>query len=92
MWSTIFSSLRNADVSYMGMTSRQLVTRAQVHLNLNFNKTAKTQQIRSCQCCKTNEINANFFKIIRQYHTDYEAKVQEALLIILGCPENNGRF
>ena len=51
------------------MTSRHLITRTQKHLNLNFNKIATTQYIKSCQRYKVKKLDANSFKTIRQYAT-----------------------
>ena len=47
-----FCCLRDADVSYIAMTSRHLVIRAQEHLSFNINKTTRARHISSCQCCK----------------------------------------
>ena len=84
--------LRDAHVSYISMTSRYSVSRAQEHLNLNLNKTPITQHISSCQCCNANKLNANSFNIIGQCDTDYEIKVHEALLITKHKPRLNSRL
>ena len=44
-----FSCLHDADARYIGMASGPLIAIAQEHLNSNFNKTAITQHISSCQ-------------------------------------------
>ena len=59
-----FSCLHDAVVTYMDMTSRHLVNRAQEHLNLNFNKIAVTRHISACQCCKANKVSFNLFEIV----------------------------
>ena len=56
----VVSGLRDADVSYIGITTCHLVSREQEHWSLN-NKAAVVQHIGSCQCCNANTLNANFF-------------------------------
>ena len=57
----VVSGLRDADVSYIGITTCHLVSREQEHWSLNNNKAAVVQHIGSCQCCNANALIANFF-------------------------------
>ena len=84
-----FSCLRDANLSYIGMTSRHLVTRVNEHLHSTINKTAVTQHINSCQFCKKGKLDLSRFEILKRCNTDYETKIQEALLIKKNQPKLN---
>ena len=69
-------------ISYIGYTTRHLITRAHEHLNLNsIAKTAVKDHINSCSHCTKIDLSVSNFKVIKKCNTSFEAKVQEALLI-----------
>ena len=77
-----FSCPCNTAVSYVGFTTRYLITRAHEHLNLNSNaKTAVKDHIYSCSHCSKTDLSVSNFKVIKKCNTGFEAKIQEALLI-----------
>ena len=77
-----FSCPCDTAISYIGYTTRHLITRAHEHLNLNsIAKSAIKDHIYSCShCSKTNLSECNF-EVIKKCNTGFEAKIQEALLI-----------
>ena len=75
-----FDCLRDANCSYVGMTTRHLVTRVQEHLHSTTNKTAISEHLKLCESCKK-DINIKSFKIIKKCSNEYETKIHEALQI-----------
>ena len=57
-----FTCLGDANMSYIGMTSRPLVTRAQEHFYSTINKTAITQHINSCSSFGSSNFSLGSFK------------------------------
>ena len=72
-----FSCPCDTTISYIGYTTRHLITRAHEHLNLNsIAKSAIQDHIYSCSHCSKTD-----FEVIIKCNTGFEAKIQEALLI-----------
>ena len=70
----------DTNMSYIGMTTRHLGTRIQEHLQVK-GKSAIQDHIDDCQFCNQAYINIDNFKVIRTCNTEYNTKIQEALLI-----------
>ena len=72
-----FTCSRDVNTTYIGMSTRHLVTRAREHLQLNSNsaKSAISQHISSCQTCQNSNLDVSSFKVIRNCHNEYEAKI-----------------
>ena len=90
-----FTSSRDVNTTYIGMSTRLLVTRAREHLQLNSNsaKSAISQHISSCQTCQNSNLDVSSFKVIRNCHNEsYETKIQEALLIKKLIPRLNSQL
>ena len=81
-------------MTYIGMSTHHLVTRAREHLQLNSNsaKSAISQHISSCQTCQNSNLDVSSFKVIRNCHNEYETKIQEALLIKKLTPRLNSQL
>ena len=75
-------------MSYIGMTTRHLGTRIQEHLQPKA-KSAIRDHIDDCQSCKQANINVDNLKVIRTCNTEYNSKIQEALLIKKHNPKLN---
>ena len=59
-----------------------LAARACEHLVLaGPQKSAIKEHIRACAICREEKYNVNSFQILKSCHTEYETKIQEALLI-----------
>ena len=76
-----FSCSRDANISYIGMTTRHLGTRIQEHLHHKATKSAIHDHFEICQNCKLNNTDLNGFKVLRIGNSEYATKIQEALLI-----------
>ena len=83
-----FSCSCNTNMSYIGMTTRHLGTRIQEHLQPKA-KSAIRDHIDDCHSCKQANINVDNFKVIRTCNTEYNSKIQEALLIKKHNPKAN---
>ena len=70
------------------MTTRYLGTRIQEHLQPK-GKSAIQDHIDNCQLCNQANINIDNFKVIRTCNTEYNTKIQEALLIKKHNPKLN---
>ena len=77
--------------SYIGMTSRHLITRVKEHLDLGdlHTKSAIKDHIYNCNSCSSFKQSIHSFSILRQCNNDYDAKIHEALLIKRLKPELN---
>lgn len=85
-----FTCSRDVRATYIGMSNRHLVTRAQEHLNLGGSvETAISQHIRNCHDCLHSPLDTNSFKIIKKCKDNYETKIQEALMIKKHNPSIN---
>ena len=78
----LFTCSCNTNVSYIGMYTRHLATRAGDHLNLDDSHiSAIKRHLRSCRQCCNGLYNVTSFKILRKCNTDYDTKIHKALLI-----------
>ena len=86
-----FSCSCDENVSYIGMTSRHLITRVKEHLNLGdlHTKSAIKDHIYQCKICSNSNYSINSFRILRQCNNDYDTKIHEALIIKRKKPELN---
>ena len=63
------------------MTTRNLAARACEHLvSAGHQKSAIKEHIRACAICREEKYTVNSFQFLKSCHTDYETKIQEALL------------
>ena len=77
-----FSCPCDTALSYIGYTTRHLITRAHEHLNLNsIAKSAVKDHMYSCSHCSKTGLSVSNFEVIKKCNTGFEAKIQEALLI-----------
>lgn len=77
-----FSCSRDVRETYIGMSARHLMTRAHEHLNPPKSaKTAISQHICKCNDCKNMPLSVNNFRVIKKCSSEFETKIQEALLI-----------
>ena len=77
-----FSRPYDTAISYIGYTTRHLITRAHEHLNLNSNaKTAVKDHIYTCSHCSKTDLSVSDFKVIKKCNTSFAAKIQKALFI-----------
>ena len=84
-----FTCSCDTNLTYIGMSSRHLITRVE-HLNLaDSRKSAIKDHILSCPICSNLQYNLNSFTILKKCNSDYEAKIHEALLIKHHSPNLN---
>ena len=77
-------------LTYLGMSSRHLFTRAKEHLDLNQSrKSAIKDLILDCVKCSNSSHSLASFKILRNGKNEYNTKVYEALLIKKFKPKLN---
>ena len=77
-------------LTYLGMSSKHLVTRAKEHLDLNqLQKSAIKGHILDCVKCSNSSHSLASFKILRNCKNEYDTKVYEALLIKKFKPKLN---
>ena len=84
--STPFSSL------YIGVTTRHLDIRIQVHLQHKTTKSATRDHLEMCQNCWLNNTDLNGFKVLRICNSKYATTIQEVLLIKKHNPQLNRQF
>ena len=85
-----FTCLCDKDMTYIGMSSRHLITRVKEHLNLADSRISAIQDhILSYPICSNLQYNINSFTILRKCNSDYEAKLHKALLIKRDSPSLN---
>ena len=89
-----FTSSCDTSLSYIGVTSRPLCIRIQEHLDCspkNKIDSAVKKHLGHCQKCfaETRKNGTDQFQIIRQCDTQYDAKIQEAILIKRRNPKLN---
>ena len=78
------------NLTYIGISSRHLITRVKEHLNLaDSRRSAIKDHILSCPTCSNLQYNIGSFTILRKCYSDYEAKIHEALLIKCHSPSLN---
>ena len=84
-----FSCACDAHLSYIGMSSRHLSTRAKEHLNLaDKRKSAIKDHLYSCDIC-SNNLDMDSFTVLKKCNSEYETKIHEALLIKKQGPKLN---
>ena len=83
-----FFCLCDTNMSYIGMTTRHLGTRIQKHLQPK-GKSAIRDHVDNCQLSNQANINTDNFKVIRTCNTEYNTKIQEALLLKKHNPKLN---
>ena len=77
-----FSCSCDTNKTYIGMSSRHLITRVRKHLNFkSLQDNAIKDHILSCGKCSNNRFNENNFIIIRKCKSEFCSKIHEALLI-----------
>ena len=80
----------DTNLTYIGMSSRHLITRVKEHLNLAYSrKSAIKDHILSCPTSSNLQYNINSFTILKKCNSGYEAKIHEALLIKRHSPSLN---
>ena len=80
----VYKFLCSCDMNktYIGMSSRHLITRVWEHLNFkSLQDSAIKDHILSCGKCSNNRFNENNFIIIRKCKSEFCFKINEALLI-----------
>ena len=75
-----FKCLRDADISYIGETTRHLIKRVREHV-----KTDKKSQVfihlSKCNTCKNASLGVSNFQILKSCQNSYEVKIHESFLI-----------
>ena len=88
-----YTCLSDSDTSYIGKTERHLVTRVNEHLDPKSNHTEVTKHIFDCESCRncirSKALSVSNFQILKQCGSDYEARINEALLIKKCSPKLN---
>ena len=89
-----FTSSCDTSLSYIGVTSRPFCIRIQEHIDCspkNKVDSAVKKHLNHCQKCfaDTRTNGSDHFQIIRQCDTQYDAKIQESLLIKKRNPKLN---
>ena len=85
-----FSCLRDANITYIGETTRPLTIRVSEHLNCKSKtKTAVGKHIMECNGCKNHNFSLHDFRIVKQCSTAGDTRVHEALLIRKHSPRIN---
>ena len=73
-----FTCLRDAELTYVGKTSRHLVTRVQEHLAFESDKrSAIKDHILACNSCKNGNIDVANFEIVKKCSSDYDACIMK---------------
>ena len=76
-----FSCSCDTNMTYIGMSSKHLITRVLEHLNFNsLQHSAIKNHMLSCGKCSNNRFNENNFVIIRKCKSEFCSKIHEALL------------
>ena len=86
-----FNCSCDADLSYIGMTTRHLSVRVKEHLHSK-DRSAVGKNIDNCHVCKEKPVGVNNFKIMRACSTEYNIKIPEALLIKKCNPKMNSQL
>ena len=87
-----FTCSRDATETYIGMSTRHLLTRAQEHFNLKNAKSAINQHLQNCNTCNTGKLNLSSFCVMKKCRSNFATKVQEALLIKKQNPTMNKKL
>ena len=86
-----FNCSCDADLSCIGMTTRHLSVRVREHLHSKV-RSAVGKHIDNCHVCKQKPVGVKDFKIMRACSTEYNTKIQEALLIKKCNPKLNSQL
>ena len=86
-----FNCLCDADLLDIGMTTRHLSVRVREHLHSKV-RSAVGKHIDNCHVCKEKPVSVNDFKIMRTCSTEYNTKIQEALLTKKCNPKLNSQL
>ena len=80
-----FQCLRDAGCSYVGQSSRHLITRVNEHLSLHKpnerNQSEIKKHVYKCPICHKQFLDINNFKILKKCQTTFELVIHEALSI-----------
>ena len=77
-----FTCSCDANLTYIGMSTRHLSTRAEEHLDFNSQvSSAIKNHIMCCNVCSSVKLNLNSFKIIKKCKSEFHTKIHEALFI-----------
>ena len=82
----------DAGLTYMGKSTRHLLTRAKEHLNLGSSVKSKIKEhISECNLCNKNDTDSliHCFIVIKKCSSDYDCKIHEALIIKKQQPKLN---
>ena len=82
----------DAGLTYIGKSTRHVVTRAKEHLNLGSSVKSKIKDhIIECNLCKKKDMDGliHRFSVIKKCSSDYDCKIHEALLIKKHQPKLN---
>ena len=76
-----FTCLCDSNLTYIGKSTRHLSTRVGEHLNVasHHENSGIKQLILSCTVCSNVRHDLNFFEILKQCKSDFQAKIHEAL-------------
>jgi hypothetical protein len=85
----LFTCVRDARTSYIGMTSQHLITRVNEHTIKPNRKSEVKNHILHCQTCQNHKITIKNFKPIKHCRDDFETKIFEALIIKKRRPNLN---
>ena len=88
-----FTCSCDANLTYIGMSTRHLSTRAKEHLDFNSQvSSAIKNDIMCCNVCSFVKLNLNSFKIIKKCKSEFHTKIHEALFIKKRNPGLNRQF
>ena len=74
--------LRDANCSYIGMTTRHLATTVHENLLSTTTKTSTTEHVKLCDNCRKNS-SVNSLNIIRKCDTEYAAPINSPLRVVV---------
>ena len=74
-------------MTYIGMSSKHLITRVREHLNFNsIQESAVKNYVLSCDFCSNVKFDLNNFSLLRKYKSKFHTRIHEALLIRKSSP------
>ena len=74
-----FTCSCDANLTYIGMSTRHLSTRAKEHLDFNSQvSSAIKNHVMCCNVCSSVKLNLNSFKIIKKCKSEFHTKIHEA--------------
>ena len=87
-----FSCPCDAGLTYIGKSTRHVITRAKEHLNLGSSVKSKIKDhIIDCNLCNKKDMDSliHSFSVIKKCSSDYDCKIHEALIIKKHQPKLN---